>query len=144
MRASWEERVVLSFLALAFVGLPLFGLSMAIFDGRHDGYSYGQIDYLSITSSALPVRRVGQSVDHVIPLETRSDGPYSLELIAGALPSGVWLESASHAIQGTISQAGDYAFTLRVTDEGINPTKSASAEFHWNVGPPAEDATPPR
>jgi hypothetical protein len=52
-------------------------------------------------------------------------------ITAGTLPPGLSLATATGAISGTPSTAGDYFFTVRITDDGNNTN---SREFNLPVG----------
>ncbi len=43
-------------------------------------------------------------------------GPYTFDLIAGALPRGLSLDDVTGAISGTLLEVGTFSYTIRVTD----------------------------
>lgn len=53
------------------------------------------------------------------------------QVVAGTLPSGLALATATGVISGTPSAAGDYYFTVQITDDGNN---SATQEYNLPVG----------
>lgn len=53
-------------------------------------------------------------------------------ITAGTLPPGLSLATATGAISGTPTTAGDYTFTVRITDDGQNTN---SRQFRLPVGP---------
>jgi len=60
--------------------------------------------------------------------------PYGWEVGDGELPPGLNLNHDTGQIQGVPGQAGDFTFTLRLTDSGL---RSSTAAFHLVVQQPA-------
>lgn len=66
-------------------------------------------------------------------LVSDSDGTVvNWAITAGTLPAGLSLATATGAISGTPTTAGDYYFTVRITDDGQNTN---SRQFNLPVGP---------
>jgi hypothetical protein len=70
---------------------------------------------LAITTGALPNGAVGASYNAQLLL-SGGRGPFSWSVIGGRLPNGVSLNGATGAISGEPVEAGDFSFTVRVTD----------------------------
>ena len=66
--------------------------------------------------------------------------PYSWEVIAGSLPPGVALDGATGIASGNPTTAGDYPFTLQVTDADDN---TATIDCSITVNPAGPPAVPP-
>lgn len=69
-----------------------------------------------IVSTKVPRVAVGTPVKAAIGVNGGS-APYTFEVIAGALPTGLGL-AGNGAISGTPTQSGPFNFTVRVTDSG--------------------------
>lgn len=66
-------------------------------------------------------------------LVSDSDGTVvNWQITSGTIPPGLSLATATGAISGTPTTAGDYYFTVRITDDGQNTN---SREFNLPVGP---------
>ena len=103
-------------------------------------------DAIYLTSTGL-----GPCVQTCSPIEAQllaSGGmpPYTFEIVDGRLPPGVLLDGATGLIAGTPTRAGNYAFTVRVTDAyGIksdDPCGPGNATFLIVVNEPLVIATP--
>ena len=79
---------------------------------------------LTITTSALLDGTVDASYDAVVTA-TGGTSPYRWSIAAGALPSGVVLNSMTGAITGTPASTGTADFTVLVTDSSSTPQTQA-------------------
>lgn len=70
----------------------------------------------STPAGALPPAVVGESYATVVRATDVDLDPLTYQLAGGALPPGLALDASTGAITGTPSQAGEYAFDMRVTD----------------------------
>ncbi len=118
--------------ALAVSGLlGLLGLSGCGGGGGGGGFADQGV---KITSTALPSVLSGQVVNHLIPHEGGTGGPYLLERLAGTLPAGVGLDGGTVALVGLALEDGVFDFTLKLTDTGGVPFGVSIATFHWEIG----------
>ena len=86
-----------------------------------------------VTSTALPVTKSGETVNHVIPLEGNCPGPYVMAVIAGELPPGMFLDNATRSIEGVALQDGDFTFTIQIDATGCMPFATTTATFDWVI-----------
>jgi FtsP/CotA-like multicopper oxidase with cupredoxin domain len=70
----------------------------------------------TLTGSALPGGRVTVAYGPVTPTLTGGLAPFTWARTAGTMPPGLVLNTTTGAITGTPTTAGNYSFTLRVTD----------------------------
>jgi Putative Ig domain len=84
---------------------------------------------LTVLSSPLPNAQIGVSYSATIAAQGGSQ-PYNWSLSSGSLPKGVALNSATGVISGTSSQAGSFAFTVKVTDAN---SQSSTQQFALHV-----------
>ncbi|MFZ4858968.1 MAG: putative Ig domain-containing protein [Desulfuromonadaceae bacterium] len=82
---------------------------------------------LAITTSNLPSLTSGQPYTAMVAT-TGGAAPYNFTLTSGALPQGIFLNSASGVISGTSSTTGGSSFAVTVTDSGI-PSQSVSQAY---------------
>jgi hypothetical protein len=97
---------------------------------------YGQSQTASLSISTPPLQTVG--VGTKVTLLLRATGgtpPYSWQVKNGQLPPGLKLDANSGIIAGTPAQAGEYRFTLVVTDSS-SPSQQAQRDFTFTVSPP--------
>jgi len=91
-------------------------------------FSISTLPSLALTSTVLPPATAGASYSQTIA-STGGQGPYSFVVTSGSLPGGLFLNSVSGAVSGTLSPASQgSSFTITVTDSGI-PTASVSKSF---------------
>src|SRR3989344_5777553 len=94
-------------------------------DGRIFAFEQGyDTPDISNIESSLPVSQVGNSYSNKITV-MNGEGPFNWQIISGSLPSGLNLINDSNIISriiinGTPTSAGDYNFTVRVTDKRGN------------------------
>lgn len=92
---------------------------------------------LTITSSAvLPTARLDQAISPVVLKAVSGVSPYQWSLASGSLPPGITLASDTGQLTGTPTAAGDYLFTLMVTDSKQPTAQTASKEFIYHVARP--------
>lgn len=103
----------------------------------------GEAD-LSITTMSFPAFVTGDDVDVVFDLRGGCGGPYTAELLLGALPDGLMLDDAvidegmgmmtfRHHMLGLLCKAGTFDFTVRITDSGCSEPKIATRQFAWTI-----------
>ncbi|MHC4985034.1 MAG: C25 family cysteine peptidase, partial [Planctomycetota bacterium] len=88
------------------------------------------------TSAALPAGTITELYDVSLGV-TGGTGPYQRTLI-GALPEGLTFDEATGALTGTLTEYGDFSFSLQVTDRGTTP-QTIRRDFSLSViTPPTE------
>ena len=70
---------------------------------------------VEITTLTLPAGENGMHYDERIDF-TGGQSPFTWEITAGALPSGISLDPGAGILNGDISEKGDFGFTVRITD----------------------------
>ena len=98
-----------SLLSLFTASLPSFSTSVYFL-----GFG-GSAPPPSISCGSPPDGMVGASYSHAFPA-VGGTPPYSFSIIAGALPTGLTLSSATGAVSGIPTFPGLYGFTVQVTD----------------------------
>ena len=78
---------------------------------------------VTLTTPVLPDGRVGEPYD----FQLEADGGASWSVVTGTLPPGISL-SAEGRLAGVPLQAGDFAFTVRIQDEGLLFTSSRAID----------------
>jgi hypothetical protein len=105
-------------LLLTLVGSSCTGIST----GSTIIYNSG----LAVSASALPEGTVGTPYSSIIAA-TGGTQPYSWSISTGSLPSGLTLSGTSGSISGTPTSAGQFSFTVKVTDSSSPPQTSTQA-----------------
>lgn len=72
---------------------------------------------ITLTPATLPAMSVGTAFNQTV-VASGGQPAFSYAIVAGALPAGLLLNTASGVISGTPTQAGAYNFTVRATDSG--------------------------
>lgn len=90
---------------------------------------------LTLDPAALPAAVRGQAYNQALSA-SGGTAPYSYAVSGGTLPPGLMLMSSLGVIQGTPTIAGDYDFTVTVTDSTAGPGQpfSASRNYSLSVG----------
>jgi hypothetical protein len=117
---------------VAALAMAAGGLAGCGGGGGH-GFSVGASE-ITITSTALPPTLSGQIVNHLIPYTGGTGGPYLLDVIDGALPSGISTNAAVVGLTGRALVDGHFQFTLRLTDTGSQPFTVSIKSFDWVIG----------
>src|SRR5437773_306869 len=89
---------------------------------------------LTITTSSLHDGQVQQSYQATI-LVSGGSALYSWSIVAGSLPTGLTLNSATGQITGTPNQSGTFPFTAQVNDS-VNSTATTNLRILINAAPP--------
>lgn len=117
------------------VGAGTWNLTVKVTDSQHPAATATQqlsititaAVPLSITTTSLPDGTTGSP--YTAPLNAVGGiYPYSWSISSGSLPGGLLINSATGTISGTPLIAGNYSFTVQVTD-GENPPVTANASF---------------
>ena len=82
---------------------------------------------LVIPTSSLPALTSGQPYAAAVAVVGGAK-PYTFAVTSGALPQGIFLNSASGVVSGTASTTGGSSFTVTITDSGI-PSQSVSQAY---------------
>ena len=127
--------------AAGYVGIGLRGTS-----GRLDDFgarTMGSALPLQIETASLPGGTVGEGYSQSVTA-SGGEGSYSWSVASGSLPEGLALSSGtpSATISGTPGAAGDYAFTLQVSD-GTQTTTQALSIAVLAAPPPTVVPTEP-
>jgi hypothetical protein len=85
---------------------------------------------LVITTTSLPVATEGTSYTDALGA-TGGKGPYSWSLAAGALPSGIAVQTGG-SLSGTATQSGQFNLTIQVADSS-SPAQTTSQVFTLTV-----------
>ncbi len=85
-----------------------------------------------ITTTALPDAQEGQTVSEPLG-RTGGNGPFVWTVAAGSLPPGVTLSQSDGVLSGVPSAAGEYSFTVSVTDA---QGEEAVQALTWSILPP--------
>lgn len=94
----------------------------------------------NVLSGSLPTGEVGLGYNSFVSASGGAQ-PYTFSLASGALPPGLMLNTpAPGSISGNPTTAGDYNFTIQVTDFSI-PPNVANANLSITIAPPVTIAT---
>ena len=87
-----------------------------------------------VTTASLPDAVTGVGYDFAVQATGGVPGPRVWSIIAGALPSGLFLDPATGHIFGTPALAGSASFSLRVSDTDA-PANTNTADLFLRVTP---------
>uniref|UniRef100_UPI00398BFB54 putative Ig domain-containing protein n=1 Tax=Xanthomonas arboricola TaxID=56448 RepID=UPI00398BFB54 len=91
---------------------------------------------LVLPASTLPAGTVGQLYAAAIAPATGGTAPYTYALTAGRLPTGVVLDTATGALNGTPTAAGTFTFTLTASDSAPSPVAQANRSYSVSIAAP--------
>ena len=97
---------------------------------------------LTLASTSLPLSDSGQWIDYQFPIENGCGGPYEINVIDGALPTGLSIETnvpapgetPTASLQGYLLEDGNFDFMLEIIDTGCDPFRSTTQRYSWDVG----------
>ncbi len=95
--------------------------------------TYGQAPVISITPESLPIIDADAPWQMQINAMGGRIAQYSYNLITGAFPDGLSLNSVTGALAGTPDQAGVYDFTLRAREADLSPAVAAEKSYSLTV-----------
>jgi len=87
----------------------------------------------NILTTALPGGTVDEAYSATLSASEGTE-PYTWSLDSGTLPPGLSLNAATGTISGSPTAAGDFPFTVKVTDAGT-PAQSDTQELSLSVAP---------
>ena len=87
---------------------------------------------LTVTPASLPGANVGIAYSQQLTV-TGGVAPYSFAVGSGALPAGLTLNPTTGLISGTPTAAGDFPFTVTVTDSTSGTAATATVNFTLQV-----------
>jgi lysophospholipase L1-like esterase len=88
---------------------------------------------LTIATSELSNATAGDSYSQTL-IATGGTRPYKWSLSSGVLPPGLTLSEATGQLAGTLTEPGQFAFTVKVTDSATTP-KTASVPLTITIQP---------
>ncbi|OLP52322.1 beta strand repeat-containing protein [Allorhizobium taibaishanense] len=97
---------------------------------------------MTLPATVLADAVTGQSYSAVINPATGGTAPYSYAVSAGALPSGITVNSVDGSLSGTPTVAGTFGFTITATDSTSGTTSQASRNYSLSVGLPSISISP--
>lgn len=98
---------------------------------------------LTITTAALPNGVVGASYSQTLKV-SGGKSPYSWSITTGSLPPGLALKPSSGDITGKPTAAGDFSFTMQVSDgESAKATRSFTVKVTAGLTITTESSLPP-
>jgi len=86
---------------------------------------------LTVKTSSLP-SGVASAAYNAAIVASGGTQPYAWHVVAGSLPAGLSLGSATGTVAGTPSQTGDFSVTAAVTDSSV-PAQSATQQFSLTI-----------
>lgn len=86
----------------------------------------------TISCNAPPVGTIGIAYSHNFPASGGTP-PYTYAITAGSLPPGLTLNTSTGTVAGIPTTAGNYPFTIQVTDSNA---ETASANCSITINPP--------
>jgi len=94
--------------------------------------SYGQAPNLSISPVSLGTLDIGGHYSISLQASGGRTNSYSYQA-EGELPPGLSLDSNTGQLEGTLTQAGYFDFTIKVTELGLQPALKASFAYQVTV-----------
>jgi len=98
---------------------------------------------LTLPATTLAGGTAGQAYTAAINPATGGIAPYTYTLSAGALPAGVTVNSATGALSGTPTVAGNFNFSLTATDSTTGSAGQASQSYSLSIVSPTLTIAPP-
>ncbi|MDL5367048.1 Calx-beta domain-containing protein [Xanthomonas sp. NCPPB 2654] len=98
---------------------------------------------LTLPATTLAGGTAGQAYTAAINPATGGIAPYTYTLSAGALPAGVTVNSATGALSGTPTVAGNFNFSLTATDSTTGSAGQASQSYSLSIVSPTLSIAPP-
>lgn len=132
-----RSRRTLGSSALRALGAVLLTLLLAGCAGEFDTVG----EALRLLQPTLPDAIVGEPYEQQIHA-TGGLRPYTFELDAGGLPSGITLQNG--ALRGTATEVGQYDFSIAVSDGNLNKTVQEYRLTVTEVPPPTFTLAPPQ
>lgn len=123
--------------SLPAIGALLALLALGACAGEFDTVG----EALRLLQPSLPNAVVGEPYEQQIHA-TGGLRPYTFELDAGALPSGITLQNG--ALRGTATVTGQYDFSIAVSDGNLNRTVQEYRLMVTEVPPPTLTLAPPQ
>ena len=98
---------------------------------------------ITLPATTLAGGAAGQAYTAAINPATGGIAPYTYTLSAGALPAGVTVNSATGALSGTPTVAGNFNFSLTATDSTTGTAGQASQSYSLGIVSPTLTIAPP-
>ncbi|WP_369915231.1 putative Ig domain-containing protein [Xanthomonas sp. NCPPB 3005] len=98
---------------------------------------------ITLPATTLAGGTAGQAYTAAINPATGGIAPYTYTLSAGALPAGVTVNSATGALSGTPTVAGNFNFSLTATDSTTGTAGQASQSYSLSIVSPTLAIAPP-
>ncbi len=127
------------FLALIQV-LMFFPLANCGGTGSEAALDLGDAARITIKTAELSTGEVGVSYQATLEA-SGGTGPYNWRISAGVLPPGLSFDSKSGTISGTPVDAGDFSFTVQVSDSGKPSAAKGSRDLMIAIVPRLQIAT---
>ncbi|UAY74695.1 putative Ig domain-containing protein [Pseudoxanthomonas sp. X-1] len=98
---------------------------------------------LTLPATTLPNGTAGQAYGAAINPASGGIAPYAYTVSAGALPAGLTVNSASGALSGTPTVAGNFSFTLTATDSTSGTPGQVTRSYTLAIVTPTLTVVPP-
>ncbi|WP_427917053.1 putative Ig domain-containing protein [Xanthomonas campestris] len=89
-----------------------------------------------LPATTLPAGTAGQAYSSAITPAAGGIAPYTYAVTAGALPAGITLNSATGAVTGTPTSAGNFAFSVTATDSTSGTASQATQSYAVTIAAP--------
>ena len=83
-----------------------------------------------LTSSILPKGKKANGINSIVLMAGGGPSPYQWKILNGYPPVGITVDGQTGVISGTPLDAGDFAFTIQMTDADGG---TANKEFFWHI-----------